>query len=159
LRAKPLDHKQQEKLAHLEAQLTKELGDGKFAQAVETARQIATLRERWQGEKYGESVAARQAVRGYEGLVRLAAKDQQEVATSFRVEREGDALNKRQQYKAAEEKHRQALAIRRKVLGEEHPDTAHSSNEVAYNLQAQGKYAEAQPLYEKALASWRKTLG
>src|SRR5262249_45814408 len=50
-------------------------------------------------------------------------------------------------------------AIWRKALGEEHPLTASSYNNVAYNLKAQGKYAEAQPLYEKALDICRKTLG
>ena len=94
-----------------------------------------------------------------------------------------------------------ALAIRRKVLGEEHPDTAVSYNNLAFNLNSQGKYAEAraalregaghppqgagrgasrhgrqlqqpglqpgsqgkyaeaQPLFEKALAICRKVLG
>src|SRR5262249_31677633 len=38
-------------------------------------------------------------------------------------------------------------------------DTATSYNSLAFNLNAQGKYGEAAPLYEKVLASWRKTLG
>ncbi len=59
-------------------------------------------------------------------------------------------------------------------VGEEHPGTAHSYtqrqfideqltarsyNTLAGNLRAQGKHAEAQALYEKALAIWRKALG
>ena len=51
------------------------------------------------------------------------------------------------------------LAIFQKVLGEEHPDTATSYNNVAFNLTAQGKYVEAEPLYRKALAIYRKGLG
>ena len=45
------------------------------------------------------------------------------------------------------------------MLGEEHPDTANSYNNVAYNQNAQGKYAEAEEGYRKALAICRKVLG
>ena len=48
--------------------------------------------------------------------------------------------------------HPKALTIRRKVLGEDHPDTATSYNNVAANLNAQGKYAEAAAALQKALA-------
>ena len=53
----------------------------------------------------------------------------------------------------------QALAIRRRVLGEDHPDTAASYNNLACNLKAQGKYAEAEPLLPQALAIRRRVLG
>ena len=46
-----------------------------------------------------------------------------------------------------------------KALGEDHPDTATSYNNLAVNLHAQGKYAEAEPLYRKALAIRLKVLG
>ena len=39
-----------------------------------------------------------------------------------------------------------ALEIRRRLLTDDHPDTAHSYNNLAVNLNAQGKYAQAQPL-------------
>src|SRR5262249_10935923 len=49
--------------------------------------------------------------------------------------------------------------ICRKKLGDNHPGTARSYNRVATNLFFQGCYAEAQPLYEKALAIRRQVLG
>jgi tetratricopeptide (TPR) repeat protein len=52
-----------------------------------------------------------------------------------------------------------ALAIREKVLGPEHPDTAASLNNLAYVLRAQGDYSRARPLLERALAIYEKTLG
>ena len=51
------------------------------------------------------------------------------------------------------------MAIRLKVLGEDHPDTAASYRTLAYNLNAQGKYAAAEPLIQKALAIQLKVLG
>ncbi len=38
------------------------------------------------------------------------------------------------------------------MLTDDHPNTAGSYNNLAHNLNAQGKYAAAQPLSEKALA-------
>jgi CHAT domain-containing protein/Tfp pilus assembly protein PilF len=49
--------------------------------------------------------------------------------------------------------------LRRKVLGEADPDMANSYNNVAYNLHTQGKYAEAEPLFRKALDIFKKALG
>src|SRR5262249_19518268 len=43
-----------------------------------------------------------------------------------------------------------ALDIRRKALGEEHPDTAASYNNLADNLDSQAKYAEAGPPHQTA---------
>jgi hypothetical protein len=51
-----------------------------------------------------------------------------------------------------------ALAIRLKVLGEEHPDTAGSYCDLARNLEGQGKYNQAQPLLERTLVIRRKLL-
>ena len=44
-------------------------------------------------------------------------------------------------------------------LGEDHPDTATSYNNIAYNLDAQGRYGEAEPLYQKALEISKRELG
>ena len=44
-------------------------------------------------------------------------------------------------------------------LGEDHPDTATSYNNLASNLNAQGRYDEAEPLYRKALEIHTQVLG
>jgi CHAT domain-containing protein len=51
-----------------------------------------------------------------------------------------------------------ALEITRRLLTNDHPDTAQSYNNLAVNLAAQGKYAAAQPLFEKALEIRRRLL-
>jgi hypothetical protein len=45
------------------------------------------------------------------------------------------------------------------VCDEQHLETATLDNGLAVNVNARGKYAEARPLYEKALASQRQALG
>src|SRR5262249_20113427 len=51
------------------------------------------------------------------------------------------------------------LATRRRVLGDEHPDTLASMNAMAALLQFQGKYAEAERHFRDALEGRRRTLG
>jgi tetratricopeptide (TPR) repeat protein len=52
-----------------------------------------------------------------------------------------------------------ALAIREKVLGAEHPDTARSLNNLGELLRSQGDLAGARPYLERALAIREKVLG
>ena len=59
-------------------------------------------------------------------------------------------------YSAAEPLARRALAVREKVLGPEHPDTAESLYNLASVLQQQGDLAAARPLLERALAICEK---
>ena len=62
-------------------------------------------------------------------------------------------------YSEAEPLFRDALEIREKQLGPEHPDVASSLNNLAGLLQVQGKYAEAEPLYLRASVILEKQLG
>jgi len=51
-----------------------------------------------------------------------------------------------------------ALAIREKALGPDHPDTAHSLNDLASLLRTQGELPHARPLLERALTIREKAL-
>ncbi|TRU31067.1 MAG: tetratricopeptide repeat protein [Microcystis aeruginosa Ma_MB_F_20061100_S20] len=53
----------------------------------------------------------------------------------------------------------QALAIRKKVLGDNHLDTATSLNNLALVYHSQGRYPEAEPLFQQALAIRKAQLG
>ena len=52
-----------------------------------------------------------------------------------------------------------ALALRREILGDEHPDTVSSINSTGLLLQAQGKLTESEPYLREALESRRRALG
>jgi tetratricopeptide (TPR) repeat protein len=62
-------------------------------------------------------------------------------------------------YAGAYPNYQKALEIRGKVLGEEHPDTAGSLNNLGFLLQAMGDYEGARPYYEQALEINRKVVG
>ena len=51
---------------------------------------------------------------------------------------------------------REALALRRKALPQDHPDLALSLNSLGGLLKEQGDYAGARPYYEQALAMSRQ---
>jgi tetratricopeptide (TPR) repeat protein len=62
-------------------------------------------------------------------------------------------------YLAAEPLFREAMEIRRRALGEEHPDYAASLHNLAVLYQAMGKHQAADPLSRKAIEIERRTLG
>jgi tetratricopeptide (TPR) repeat protein len=55
--------------------------------------------------------------------------------------------------------YQQALEMRRRLLGEEHPDVATSLNNLAGLYESQGRYSEAEPLYQQALEIYERQLG
>jgi serine/threonine protein kinase/tetratricopeptide (TPR) repeat protein len=62
-------------------------------------------------------------------------------------------------YPAAEEQFRRALALRRQVLGREHEETLHTQYFLAFVLEGRGKEAEVIPLYEGVLPLWKVKFG
>jgi tetratricopeptide (TPR) repeat protein len=62
-------------------------------------------------------------------------------------------------YQTAQVMHRQTLELTEKVLGEEHPDTLGSMNNLALMLDNLGKYEEAETIYRRALEGYATVLG
>jgi hypothetical protein len=62
-------------------------------------------------------------------------------------------------YDKAEPLYIQALLIRKKALGENHPDYAQSLNNLALLYKSTGAYDKAEPLYQQALLIRKKALG
>src|SRR5262249_22522977 len=114
---------------------------------------------RWQGASHWEAVDARYEIEGWERLARLSAADQKEAARALHLEVVGSNLDAKGRHGEAETVFRESLAVRRRLLGEEHPNTALGYFFVAQNLDRQGRPAEAQPLLQKTLELRRKLLG
>ena len=61
--------------------------------------------------------------------------------------------------KEAADLHEKVLEARRRTLGDEHPDTLSSMNNLAETYRALGRMKEAAALHEKVLEASRRTLG
>ena len=62
-------------------------------------------------------------------------------------------------YKEAERMHRQTLRLKETVLGQEHPSTLASMNNLAESLNSQGKYEEAELMHRQTLRLKETVLG
>jgi CHAT domain-containing protein/tetratricopeptide (TPR) repeat protein len=155
----PLSRTDERRVTEFEAQMESLTAQAKLTEAAGVARQVRELRERAQGKGHWET---RDAVRLVETLLRVAALPDEERAAYAelgKLLKEAARLTAQAQYADALPLEQKALAIRRKVLGEEHSDTGQSLHNVAVNLNEQGRARDARPLLEQALAIARKTLG
>jgi tetratricopeptide (TPR) repeat protein len=132
---------------------------GKLDDALRSAEELLELRQKAQGKDHWQAVDARWQVEALRAAGRQGKEEQQEYAGLPALDREGQALEARGRHRDALPLRQKALEIRRKILGEEHPDTATSVDYVAANLDGQSKYREAEEGSRKALEIRRKVLG
>ncbi len=132
---------------------------GQFSEALKVAEALAELRTKAQGADHWEAVNAKWDVAALRSVVKQEEETRKEYAGTFALAREAASRESKGRFKEVQTLREKLLAIRRKVLGEENPDTADSYNYLALNLHAQGKYQEAEVGYRKALTIWRKVLG
>ena len=88
---------------------------------------------------------------GFKNMVGLITSDY-----NFRM---AIVLHKEGKWKKAEEMYRQVLDVRRRVLGEDHPITLGSKNNLAAILHSQGKWQEAEEMHRQVLDVRRRVLG
>jgi tetratricopeptide (TPR) repeat protein len=145
--------------ARLENQAFEQALAGKFDQALQLDSQALSVRRRWLGEKHPTTQGSLVDVRRWRSFAALPAQQQKDLGEAIRWENLAAQQRRQVRYAEAERSERQAYALRRKVLGEQHPDTGTSCNNVGFCLELQGKFADALPLYQKASEVWRQTLG
>jgi CHAT domain-containing protein/Tfp pilus assembly protein PilF len=134
-----------------------------FRAGLEAARrareEILAIRTRLYGKSHWRTADARRALRDVQLRARLGAKEKGQLARATALN--AQVVRLYQQGRAAEAlaPARQALALRKAVLGEDHPDCAASRNNLASLYQALGDYARARPLYERARDLYKLALG
>ena len=145
------------------ADLEKRIGEleaaDKYAETIRLIEELLALRTRLQGADHWETVNQKWEL----AAVKKVAALPEEKRAGWRQASQGAVAAERLEHKAQYPK---ALALRvqhlkwcREVLGEEHPHTATSCNNLAMNLNEQGKYADAAPLLQKALDIRKRLLG
>jgi CHAT domain-containing protein len=111
------------------------------------------------GKDHWRVADARLALSDVQLLTGLTAGQRGRLGEARRLNAQGMHGYRKGQYREATVPARQALAIRREVLGERHPDTITSLNDLAGLLKAQGDLKAARPLLERALELRRAVLG
>ncbi|NES21187.1 MAG: CHAT domain-containing protein [Symploca sp. SIO3E6] len=82
----------------------------------------------------------------------------EDLAEAERLNQQAFQLYQEGKYSEAIPLAEKALAIRQRILGQEHPDVATSLNNLAALYESQGRYEEAEPLYRQALEMRRRIL-
>ena len=138
------------------AELEKQIGElrraGKFAEAQKAARAIVELRTRGQGPDHWQTADARRLLHRLAKVAALPEEARRELAEAGKLDAEVFALYQRGHYRDAVPLLKRALAICRRHLGEEDPETLTAINNLALILNASGQSAEAEPLLRTALA-------
>src|SRR5262245_58436609 len=134
-----LTEEEAKEVAALDARVSRHFNAGEFEQAAKVAAQISVYRKQRQGAAHWQAIDARVTADDWRRLAAVPGKDRSEVVRASTLRSQGVALLGRGRFREAEPTLRQALAIFQKVLGEEHPETAASTNNVAFCLQALGK--------------------
>ncbi|MBE5229316.1 MAG: tetratricopeptide repeat protein [Microcystis aeruginosa PMC 728.11] len=93
------------------------------------------------------------------GQVISQVSPQDKLAEAERLTQQVIQLYQQGKYNEAIPLAEQALAIIKQQLGDNHPSTAISLNNLAALYRVQGRYSEAEPLYKQALAIWKQQLG
>jgi hypothetical protein len=118
---------------------------GRFTDAVGPARQIQALCERILGVDHWRSADARRGIGDLDLMARLPDQGRKAIQSVPALKARWDDSYRNGRYADAERVGREHLAIDLKWLGEAHPETAGSSNNLAVALRSQGKHAAAGP--------------
>jgi CHAT domain-containing protein/tetratricopeptide (TPR) repeat protein len=132
---------------------------GLYSEALEPTRELLALRQGEPKTKPYEMVDAQWMLRTMELAVALPDSVRAELAWADSARLQIEDLYGRGLLPDGISVARRQLEIRRRVLGEEHPDLAQSLGDLGALLGTKGDYVEAEPLYREALAMDRKLLG
>jgi len=99
------------------------------------------------------------AINYFRKAIALQKKSGLEADLSYSLHNLAYLYNSQGRYSEAEPLYLQALELRKRLLGDEHPDVATSLNNLASLYYSQGRYSEAEPLYLQALELRKRLLG
>ncbi len=131
----------------------------RWDEAIARGKEVFALRSRVQGPEHFETVSAEWRLKALRRVATMPKEDRVAFQSAVTMTQQAAALFAQGKYAQAQPLLEKALEIRRRLLGDDHPDTALSYSGLANNLRVKGKYAQAQPLFEKVLEMHRRLLG
>jgi len=142
----------------LDGQIDKALKADRWDEAIARAEELLALRTRVQGPKHFETVDAEWRLKTLRRVAPMPHEDRVTYQSTLIMNEQAITLYAQGKYAQAQPLFEKVLEIDRRLLTDEHPDTAIDYTGVAENLDQQGKYADALPLFEKALEINRRLL-
>jgi hypothetical protein len=112
---------------------------GRFTDAVGPARQIQALRDRILGADHWRSADARRSIADLNSMARLPEQGRKALQSAVVLCDRFTVSVRKGRYAEAQLLGRELLAINLRWLGEAHPDTARSYNNLGVALWYQGK--------------------
>ncbi len=137
----------------LDEQIDKALKADRWGDAIGRAEEVLALRTRAQGPKHFETVSTEWRLKTLRGVAPMAHEDRVAYQSAGTMNEQAETLYAQGKYAQAQPLDENALSIRRRLLTDDHPDTAKSYGNLAYNLNAQGKYVEARERWQSAMRS------
>ncbi len=154
-----LNAEEGKKLKELKKRIDSLQKEGKFAQALEAAREVALIYEEARGPRHQDTTDAKLELETLGLLSAMPGESQENATEALRLREEGWKCYERRKFSEAEPLLRKSLEINRRVFGEEHLWTATSHIYLAWCLRAQGKHAEAVPYLRRNLEIRRRLEG
>jgi CHAT domain-containing protein/tetratricopeptide (TPR) repeat protein len=133
--------------------------EGKFGEALEPARKAFAICEKALGADHWQTAEWTRFVKTLRGAVELPAEGREALASVTALDDAAEAAYTKAQYEEAANLLRRCLEVKKRWLGERHPDTATSYNKVASLLKDRGDLPGAEAMHRKALAIYREVLG
>ena len=130
----------------------------RWEEAIAQAEELFALRTRLQGPKHFETLDAEWRKKTLRRVAMMPHEDRIAYQSTRSMNDRAKTLIDQGKYADAEPLFEQALSIRRRLLTDDHPETAASYNNLASNFTDLGKSDQAQPLYQKALSIRRRLL-
>jgi tetratricopeptide (TPR) repeat protein len=140
----------------LETAINAALKADRFDTAIARTEELLALRVRAQGPTHFETMTVHWRLKTLHLVQRMTKRDRSDFQLSSTLNEQAVSLDAQGKYAEAQPLYNRALELNRRLLTDEHPQTAMSYHNLASNLRDRGKYAEAQGLFEKALAIDRR---
>ncbi len=144
--------------AELDKAIWAALKADRWDEAIAKAQGLLALRTKAHGPKHFETVDAEWRLRTLQRVAAMSKEDRVAYQSARTMNERAATLADQGKYALAQPLYEKSLEINRRLLTDNHPDTAAAYFDLAYILKSQGKYTLAQSLYEKALDIHRRLL-
>ncbi len=130
----------------------------RWDEAIARGEELLALRRRVWGPRHFETVNAEWILKTLRQVAQMPKEDRVAHRSAGAMNEQARSLEADVKYAEAQPLYENALEIFRRLLTDDHPDTATSYSDLALDLYAQAKYAQAEPLFQKALDIHRRLL-